>query len=183
MKPLALTLVGLRILAVYLVSESFLYMASAVPVIMQRLLGHADPSTLWDSPIIGSILLSLFAPMIIGILLWMAAPQLARWTTRRFRPDPIDDIPLPALATTAYTVTGVVLIVTALPYMAFEVVRMWNAHAAHTPVSEHVAYLVANGVRCLLGAALVLGRNGLRRLLFTLRYRGSSAAPHDTDTV
>lgn len=183
MKPLALTLVGLRILAVYLASQSFLYMASAVPVIMERLLGHADPSGLWDSPIIWSILLSLSAPLIVGILLWMAAPQLARWTTRRFRPDPIGDVPLPALATAAYTVTGVVLIATALPYAALELLRIWNAHAANLPVGEHVAFLVANAVRCLLGAALVLGRNGLRRLLFTLRYRGSSAAPHDTDTV
>lgn len=176
MKPFSLTLVGLRILAIYLVSQSFLEMASSVPQFIRM------PQAYSHLPL-GVVIVSwMLAPLVIGVLLWLAAPQLAHWATRRIRGDVLETMQLPALASAAYVVAGVVLVATGLPNVVLEILRIWIAHMPpSSPYAGYVAFLVANLVRCLLGAALILGRPGLRRVLYAVRYRGSSAAPGETD--
>jgi hypothetical protein len=169
MKPQALTTIGLRILAVYLVSQSFVYIASTATRMLdsQVDLSHS-PSLVWA-------FLWVFAPLIVGLGLWMAAPQLAGWATRRISQEPLPCVDPRILTTTAFMIAGVLICVSALPYVVMEAMRIWNAHQSpETSYAGNFVYLTTHLVQILLGAWLALGSTGLTRFLFSLRYSGSS---------
>jgi len=172
MKPHTLATVGLRILAVYLVSQSFLYLAS----VATRVLGNA--TGLSHAPALVWAYAWVLAPLVVGLCLWLAAPQLARWATRRLRPEPLACIDEGVLAHTAYAVAGVLIFATAVPYVIMEAFRIWQAHRiADGYEAPAIAYLVAHLGQMVLGTWLALGARGLARLLHALRYAGSSGKP------
>jgi len=169
MKPHALVTIGLRILAVYLVSQSFLIMASIATTVLQ------SPPDVFHSPVLAWAFLWVFSPLVIGLALWFAAHQLARWATRGIGPEPLASLDPKALAATAFIIAGVLMIVSALPNVVLEIIRIHNAYQAAVTKSSYFAYLIANLVRCLLGVALVLGSSrGFTQLVSWLRYAGSS---------
>lgn len=170
MKPQSLATLGLRILAIYLVSQSFMFMASMATEVIR------SPPDLFHAPILVWAFLWVFSPLIIGLALWFAAHQLARWATRGMGQEPLASMEPRSLATAAFMIAGVLMIVSALPNMVLEIVRIWNAHhPPEAPYDNYVAYLIANLARCLLGTLLILGGSrGFSQLASWLHYAGSS---------
>lgn len=169
MKPHTLSTIGLRILAVYLISKSFLSIASVATSVLSTStnLSHA-PEMVWAFAWV-------LAPLVVGLGLWLAGPQVARWATRRLRPEPLACIDGNVLAHTAFAVAGALIFATAVPYAVMEVFRIWQAH--QTPDvndASNIAFLVAHLAQMVLGTWLALGARGLARLLHSLRYVGSS---------
>ncbi len=172
MKPHTLATVGLRILAVYLVSQSFLDIAS----VATRVLGNS--TDLSHAPALVWAYTWVLAPLVIGVGLWLAGPQLARWATRRLRPEPLACIDEGVLAHTAFAVAGVLIFATAVPYVIMEALRIWQSHQIPDGYdAPNIAYLVAHLGQMVLGTWLALGARGLARLLHVLRYAGSSGEP------
>lgn len=172
MKPHTLATVGLRILAVYLISQSFLDIAS----VATRLIGHS--TNLSHAPGLAWAYVWVFAPLVVGLALWLSAPQLARWATRRLRPEPLACIDARVLADTAFVVAGVLIVATAVPYVILEALRIWQAHQIPDGYdAPNIAFLVMHAAQMVLGTWLALGARGLARLLRAVRYAGSSGKP------
>ncbi len=169
MNPRSLSLVGLRVLAVYLITKSFIDIADVAVNVLRESVGMRH------SPYLVLAYAWIFAPLVIGLALWLAAPQVSRWITRDTRAVQAGDIDHAGLMTTAFVITGVVLVSEALPSILFEGVRIWDAlQPPQMPYAIHVAYLLSSLARAALGLGLVLGAHGLTRVLHALRYHRSS---------
>lgn len=162
MKPQVLAMLGLRVVAVFLAAESFVYLAQAAIYYLFRPIGMPNP------PPSFFVVFWLLGPVVAALVLWWCAPHLARLAAHGVVADPVAQVGTQALVSATFVAAGTIIFVTALPSLATNVLQAYvPPHAFLLPV------LVGNILQCLLGIGLVVGSGTASRLLLRLRYAGT----------
>lgn len=165
MKPQVLTMLALRVLAVYIASRSFVYLAQAgifvaYPPVNGPAMSTATVAALW-----------LVSPFLVSIIIWCCAPFLGRLAARGAGEDVQVDVNSQALVGATFVAAGTIVFITALPGLVSNIMRAFG------PASMFAApMLVGSILQCVLGIGLVVGSAVTARFLLRLRYAGTGAS-------
>ncbi|MES1940822.1 hypothetical protein T5B8_11287 [Salinisphaera sp. T5B8] len=165
-----LALIGVRLIAFYLVVRGLLVAAQSVPYLW------ASQSVDDPSLVQLSVLLQLVVPVVLAALMWLGAPWLADRMTRAsagaIEPGGLS---AEAVAATAFGVAGVVVLIHGLPQLTWSAVQALvvsrqtgTAFTAHDPWWQ----VAALALRCVLAIAVVCGARSLGRWVLRLRTLG-----------
>lgn len=162
MKPQVLTMLALRVVAVFIAAKSFVFLAQSAVFLA------FPPANAPHLPVSFLAVLWLVGPFFVAIILWWLAPHLARLAARGVADEPVTRISVEALVGATFVAAGTLVFVTALPGL------IGNAMRLSGPPGQFVLpMLIGSIVQCSLGVVLVVGSRGLSRLLFRLRYAGT----------
>ncbi|HET8551155.1 MAG TPA: hypothetical protein VFM97_01605, partial [Gammaproteobacteria bacterium] len=161
MKPKDLTTVALRVLAVFVASQAFVYLAEAATFLA------VPPENRSGPPLSALAGAWLVAPSIAALAIWIAAPYLSRLATRGIDPEPITRVDVNTISNIALTIAGIVIFLLALPGLVVNIGRAFGP-----PGTFAAWWLVASALKLLLGLALIVGSQNISRFLLRLRYAG-----------
>ncbi len=165
MKPQELTMIVLRVVAVYIASSSFVYLAQAGIFLAFPPAGGAS------MPTAAIAALWLVGPLVIAIIIWSCAPYLGRLASRGAASDEVTSINSHALVGATFAAAGSLILVTALPGLVSNVMRAFEPHSVFT-----LSMLVGTILQCVLGLGLVVGSGAASRFVLWLRYAGTGAS-------
>lgn len=162
MKPQALMMLVLRVVAVFLAAQSFMYLAQFAVYYLFR------PVSMPSPPPSFFVAFWLLGPLVAALVLWWCAPYLARVAAGGVAPEPVAYVSAHALVGATFVAAGALIFVTALPSLATTLLRAYMPpHGFLVPV------LVGDILQCLLGIGLVVGAGTASKLLLRLRYAGT----------
>lgn len=161
MNPQELSIIGIRIVAIYLIAQGFIqfsgFMASYISL------------SLKEELFISGACFAL-APLLFGILLWLCSTALSRLVVDKSyhveESKPINSLSLQAIA---LSTVGLVLVFTALPALIGQLIRIFS----EAPVFEGkrtydlalLSLFIGQLLKVILGVTLVLGANFWARFL------------------
>lgn len=165
MNPQELTMLALRVVAVYIASSSFVYLAQAgiflaFPAADGASMPTAAIAALW-----------LVGPLVVAILIWYCAPCLGRLAARGTTNDQVTSISPQAMVGATFVAAGSLIVITALPELVANVMRAFEPHSMFT-----LPMFVGTILQCVLGIGLVVGSSATSRFLLRLRYAGTGAS-------
>ena len=167
-----LAIIGIRLIAFYLVARGLLVAVQSVPYAWA-----SDPVE--DASLLQlSVMLQLVAPLILAALMWLGAPWLANFMSRAGS-EPVDTSGLNAesVAAIAFGVAGVVVLIHGLPQLVWYCIQalVIERRAGAASLARGQWLQVATvALRCVLAFGVVagapaLGRWGLRLRTAALR--------------
>jgi hypothetical protein len=162
MKPQELTMLALRVVAVYIASSSFVYLAQAGMFLA------FPPAEGASMPTAAIAAFWLVGPLVIAIIIWSCAPYLGRLAARGVVNDQVTSINSQALVGATFAAAGTLIFVTALPSLVSNVMRAFEPHSMFT-----LPMLVGTILQCVLGFGLVVGSGAASRFVLWLRYAGT----------
>jgi|SRR6185312_5962043 len=165
MKPQELTMLALRVVAVYIASNSFVYLAQAGVFLA------FPPQDGPSMPTAAIAALWLIGPIAVAVVIWCSAPYLGRLAARGISNDQVASITPQALVGATFVAAGALIFVTALPSLVSNVMRAFEPH-----VMFSLPILVGTILQCVLGIGLVVGSGAAPRFLLWLRYAGTGAS-------
>jgi hypothetical protein len=158
----ALTIVLLRVVAVFVISQGILYAA--------QFFGFAYQAPNVSGSFTLGILTAAIAPLAMGIIIWALAPYIAALAVRKLPPSiEMGGLMAEGLAHAAFVVIGVCLIVTTIPSLVTIVLRSRELNG-----SIQIALIAGRASECLLGIGLIVGSHTMSAILLRLRYAGTS---------
>lgn len=164
MKPQVLTMLALRVVAIYAASQAFTYLAQAAMFL-------AFPPANWPTvPVTFLAAVWLLSPLFVAAIIWWCAPYIACLAARGVVDDPAATVNTRALVGATFVAAGALIFITALPGLVGNTMR-----AFEPPQRFVLPMLVASILRCVLGIALVIGSGTASKLLLRLRYAGTPA--------
>lgn len=161
MKPQELMMLALRVLAVFIASQAFIYLAEAATF------WAMPPDNRSGMPLTALSSVWLFGPFITSILVWWCAPVLSRLATGRIADVSIASVSTDAVVGSTFVAAGALIFIIALPGLISNSIRMFG-----DPGLFIYSSLAASISKCILGAALIGGSQAIPRFLFWLRYAG-----------
>lgn len=165
---------GLRLLAVYLIATGI----KDVPIYLGFIYDALGPN-LSASPNWNFYLAGFLSPFVIGAILWILAPYLAKWILRKTEDIAISErTDVSSLQTAAFTVLGICFVVQNLPMLIYLIIdALGFAPGSNIPLADgqtiwgsdrfYVALL-----RTLFGASLVVGSGFFTQLFRRFREFG-----------
>jgi|GEM_PF-3186084 len=165
MKPQELTMLALRVVAVYIASSSFVYLAQA------GIFLAFPPADGASMPTAAIAAFWLAGPLVIAVIIWCYAPQLGRLAARGSTNDRATSITPKALVGATFASAGTLIFVTAMPSLFSNVMRAFEPHGMFT-----LPMLVGAILQCVLGFGLVVGSGAASRFVLWLRYAGTGAS-------
>lgn len=162
MKPQELMMLALRVLAVFIASQAFIYLAQGATLLVLPTVDGGNVKITMLS------LAWLLGPSIAAIAVWCCAPYLARLATRGFNNEPISSLNSHTVISTTFVAAGTYIFITALPWLVSNLILAFNPET-----KLNLSVLVANILKCLLGIFLVIGSRATSRFLLRLRYAGN----------
>jgi len=168
-----ISLIGLKLIAIYLVAQG----VSSLPNIY-LFLSTYDASEGYTLLTYGSVIISIFSPIIVGILVWYSASKLSSYisksTTGAIKPPSPD---LYQYQVIAITLIGLYLFASALPYA---ISINYQLLIYQDTVNDQAVFnrsLLANAIsinlKALFGAVLIIGSRKLSALFSWLRQAGT----------
>lgn len=162
MKTHDLTVLIIRLVAVYIALQGIMYIAQAASM------WSGGVSVYGEMPI-WFIGLTVLSPLILGILLWFMASVMARQAVRGLAESmEVGGLSLQGLTAAAFSVFGVVLLIMVFPGF---IVSLLHYFLSDEP-SVDVPWLVARAFQCVVAVGLIVGSGMVARILFRLRYAG-----------
>lgn len=162
MKTQPLTVILLRVVAVFVISQGILYAA--------QFFGFAYQAPNVSGSFTLGILTAAIAPLAMGIIIWALAPYIAALAVRKLPPSiEMGGLMAEGLAHAAFVVIGVWLIVTTLPPLIAVAVQ-----GSELGASNQISWMVGRVLECLFGIGLIVGSRTLSVVLLRLRYVGTS---------
>ena len=165
MKPQELTMLALRVVAVYIASSSFVYLAQA------GIFLAFPPADGASMPTAAIAALWLVGPLVIAVIIWSCAPYLGRLASRGVAGDQVTSINSRALVGATFAAAGTLIFVTALPSLVSNAMR-----AFELPGMFALPMLAGTIFQCVLGFGLVVGSRAASRFVLWLRYAGTGAS-------
>ncbi|MBQ4854199.1 hypothetical protein IMW82_05880 [Rhodanobacter sp. B2A1Ga4] len=162
MKPQELMTLALRVLAVFVASQAFEYLADAAAFVVMPMQNEVG------MPFSIIAIISLFGPAFAAIVIWWCAPHLARLAARGISDEPVAHVNVQSVVNATFVAAGTLIFVFAFPALVATAIRAFG-----TPSLSIVASLVSSVLRCLLGVVLVFGSRATSKLLLRLRYAGT----------
>lgn len=162
MKTQSLTIVLLRIVAVWVIAQDLLYVA--------EFFGTAYQTQSMSGNIAIDFSISVAAPLAIGFIMWAVAPYIAALAVRNL-PLSIEMGGLTAegLANAAFVVMGVGLVAVTLPSL---VAFLFQTDSLGNQLK--IAWIAGRVLECLFGIGLIAGSRTLSMVLLRLRYAGTN---------
>ena len=161
MKPQELMTLALRVLAIFIASQAFIYLAEAATF------WATPPDSRSGMPLTALSSVWLFGPLIAAVLVWWCAPLLSRLGTGQMIDVPIGAISTEAIAGATFVVAGALIFIIAVPNFISNSIRAFS-----DPGLFVYSSLAASILKSILGVALVVGSRAIPRFLFWLRYAG-----------
>lgn len=162
--PQVLATLGLRVVAVFLAAQSFVFLAQAAIYFVFRPGGSPAPAFF--------VAFWLLGPFIAALLIWWGAPYLARLAARGISATNVTQVSSHALVGATLVAAGTLIFVTALPGLTTDVLRFYVP-----PQQLLLPEIIGKALQCLLGIGLVVGSGTASKLLLRLRYAGTGADP------
>jgi hypothetical protein len=162
MKPQVLTILGLRVVAVFLAAQSFVFLAQAAIYFVLR------PAGMPSVPPAFFVAFWLLGPFVAALIIWWGAPYLAHLATRGVSDAQVMHVNPQVLVGTTLVAAGALIFVTALPSLATDVLRFYVP-----PNQLLLPELLGKVLQCILGIGLVIGSGTASKLLLRLRYAGT----------
>ncbi|MES1947264.1 hypothetical protein C84B14_07945 [Salinisphaera sp. C84B14] len=165
-----LAVIGIRLIALYLVARGLLVAVQSVPYAWA-----GDPVE--DASLLQlSVLLQLVMPISLAALLWLGAPWLANAMSGAGS-EPVDTGGLTAesVAAIAFGVAGTVVLLHGLPQLiwnAVQAVLLEREAGAGSPTRGQWLQVVVVALRCVLAFGVVVGARALGRWVLRLRTLG-----------
>lgn len=164
MNAKTLAVLAVRLIAIYLVAVGITQLPGLATLFAW---GRGYP----PAPMTAFVLVSLLAPLIVGVLLWPFAPALGRWIA----PAEAEGAPSPSsreFVQGAIAVAGLIIVATAIPGITVAAARVIRNSRLVGPT--HALYLLADRLLIgLVGLALVVGARRLRTWIFRARELGT----------
>ena len=160
MKSQVLAMLGLRLLAVFLAAQSFVFLAQLAIYFVFRPGGLPTPSFF--------VAFWLLGPAVAALILWWCAPFLARLACRGIATESVIHVSTQALVGAAFVAAGTLMLVTSLPGLTADVLRFYVP-----PHQLLLPELIGKVLQCILGIGLVIGSGTASKLLLRLRYVGT----------
>lgn len=159
----AVTVVALRVLAVFIAAWGVAHLATLASWII-------NPSALDKGfPLMTLAACWLVGPAVVAVVLWLIAPWLARQILRDIETKPSPSLDIEPMVSAAFVVAGVFIFVTALPAFTGYLLSVLES-----PDQVAMKWLAVDGLRCLLGIALVVGARSTARFCLWLRSAGTN---------
>lgn len=163
MRPQELTTLALRVLAIFIASQAFL--------------GLAQFASFWLVPpenqnvtYTALSLVTLLAPTVVAILIWLLAPLISRFAARSIPNDPIAGFHAQSAVSAAFVVAGTFIFIVALPNLVGSITLFFGP-----PAGFFLPNLIQALFKCVLGVVLVVGSRTTSKFLLRLRYAGTNA--------
>ncbi|MGH8146840.1 MAG: hypothetical protein ACREPY_10945 [Rhodanobacteraceae bacterium] len=162
MKPQELMTLALRVLAVFIGSQAFIYAADAAFFFV------APSQSFSGLPLSTLVVVGLVGPAVVAVALWWCAPSLAHLAARGITDAPVTKLNVRAVVGATFVAVGTLIFILALPGLVSNIIRSFGPPGVHM-----LPMLVGSILQCVLGVVLVLGSGVISRLLLRLRYAGT----------
>jgi len=170
MNQKSFTKISIRIIAIYVATYGIMHIPSIATLF------ESDKIDDVKTIVIIMTVFAIITPLILSMLLWLGSDKLAIWiigNQNNVKPINTDATQLQAIA---LCTVGFVIIVTALPNFAGEIIRIYYS----VPIIEgervlntyHLSYLVTSSLKIILGILLVSGVKFWVRLLHKIKRLG-----------
>ncbi|SMN17597.1 hypothetical protein CRYPA_923 [uncultured Candidatus Thioglobus sp.] len=160
--------ISIRIIAIYIATYGIMYIPSIATLF--------EFDKIDDVKTIVMVVFSIITPLILSILLWLSSDKLAIWVIGNQNNVKPINADVTQLQTIALCTVGFIIIVTALPNFAGEIIRIYYS----VPIIEgerilntyHLSYLVTSSLKIILGILLVSGVRFWVHLLHKIKRLG-----------
>lgn len=169
MKPQVLTMLALRVVAVYIASRSFVYLAQIAVYLAYP---PANVAGMLATTTTSYWLVGLGGPLVVAIIIWFCAPRLARLAARSTATTKDPGVDIQGLLTATLAAAGTIIFIAALPRLVANILVLLGPATA----PREMSMLVGSILQCVLGIALAVGSGVTSRLLLWLRYAGTGAS-------
>jgi len=172
MNPTHIALIGIRIVAIYLIAQGI----SSIPGVY-LFISTYDPEGSYNTILYGSVLIAIFSPIIIGIALWFSAPKLSNYfisthPTSENNPE----LNVSQLQSAVIVLIGVYLIAVSIPALFsvyYQLINMTpEVNGSKTINISILSNAISVTIKLLFGVALILGSNFIVRGISKLRTIG-----------
>lgn len=112
MAPTTLSQIAVRVVAIYVIAQGIMYLPSIHSVML-----YGSNRTGVDESAFSLIIAAIFGPMIVGLVLWAAAPTISKWIVVGAEEDAAEQAPftLRQLQAVVISTAGLVIVFLSLP--------------------------------------------------------------------
>lgn len=165
MEPATLSLILLRVLAVYLIAKGILF-APEIVTVWSGASAYAG-----KYPNIGLYSFVILTPVIFGLILWLLSPQLAKMIVRgESLKQSVESLSLGNIQAAVLATVGLLIIFVTIPSLISISVQIFGEGGRSSTAAT--AHLSAQIAKVGLGVVLVFGANSLVRLIRRIREFG-----------